>query len=263
MARIKGLLLLFLRQQLAVRSLTCGSTTPGSQHCQGAQPSLLSVAAAAGLYVLRKKNLVPDEAMLLLWGLPGLDFVVGGARRARALAAAAELRRAFPAPQPGPAEPSSPPSPSAPPSLRVVGALLIGLSLSCAGCAGMERRGAARSAWGEAQVAQADAAAALQTLNVTHIRQLLALHHAGTPGIAEAMDAWKKKRDPVLALSREALALADAALTELRLRTGAEAQEEVARRASAKARELTDGVAGLRLFSVQQFQQLKEVAHVR
>ncbi len=124
----------------------------------------------------------------------------------------------------------------------------------------MERRGAARSAWGEAQVAQADAAAALQTLNVTHIRQLLALHHAGTPGIVEAMDAWKKKRDPVLALSREALALADAALTELRLRTGAEAQEEVARRASAKARELTDGVAGLRLFSVQ---QLKEVAHVR
>ncbi len=220
--------------------------------------SLLSVAAAAGLYVLRKKNLVPDEAMLLLWGLPGLDFVVGGARRARALAAAEELRRVFPIPGPGPAEPSKPP---APPSLRVVGTLLIGLSLALSvSCAGMERRGAARSAWGEAQVAQADAAAALQALNVTHIRQLLALHHAGTPGIVEAMDAWKKKRDPVLALSREALALADAALTELRLRTGAEAQEEVARRASARARELTDGVAGLRLFSVQ---QLKEVAHVR
>lgn len=214
--------------------------------------SLLSVAAAAGLYVLRKKNLVPDEAMLLLWGLPGLDFVVGGSRRARALAAAAELRRAFP-------EAAPPPAPS-PPGLRVV-TLLIGLSLALSlSCAGIERRGAARSAWGEAQVAQADAAAALQALNVTHIRQLLALHRAGTPGIVEAMDAWKKKRDPVLALSRDALALADAALTELRLRTGAEAQEEVARRAFAKARELTDGVAGLRLFSVQ---QLKEVAHVR
>ncbi len=216
--------------------------------------SLLSVAAAAGLYVLRKKNLVPDEAMLLLWGLPGLDFVVGGARRARALAAAEELRRVFPAPPPGPAEPSSPP---APPSLRVVTTLLIGISLALSlSCAGIERRGAARVAWGEAQVAQADAAAALQTLNVTHTRALVAAHQAGALGIPEALAAWKVKRDPVLALSRDALSLADAAIVELSLRTGAEQQEEAARRASTKARELTDGVAGLRLFSAQ---QLKEV----
>ena len=67
--------------------------------------TILSVAAAAGLYVLRKKNLVPDEAMLLLWGLPGLDFVVGGARRARALTLAAQVRRAFPSPEVAPPAP--------------------------------------------------------------------------------------------------------------------------------------------------------------